>query len=152
MAEYLLTFFAIYLMTLFKFISGPALGYLAGYSLAGIMLVTVAGMMSSVIIFTYLGEWMKKQWGITITKKKVIFSRRNRRIVKVWQRFGAAGVAVLTPLLLTPIGGTLVLISFGVERKIIVRYMFLSAVWWSFVFGLSIHKLLEIPLLKELLQ
>src|SRR5690554_5002294 len=103
MAEYLLTFFAIYLMTLFKFISGPVLGYIAGYSLAEIMLVTVAGMMSSVIIFAYLGEWIKKQWGIRITKKRLVFSRRNRRIVKVWQKFGVAGVAILTPLLLTPI-------------------------------------------------
>ena len=152
MAEYLLTFFAIYLMTLFKFISGPVLGYIAGYSLAEIMLVTVAGMMSSVIIFAYLGEWIKKQWGIRITKKRLVFSRRNRRIVKVWQKFGVAGVAILTPLLLTPIGGTLVLTSFGVERKIIVSYMFASSVWWSFVFGLSIERLLEIPLLEELLQ
>ena len=152
MAEYLITFFAIYLMALFKFISGPVLGYLAGYSLVEIMFVTVAGMMSSVTVFAYLGEWIKRQWGLRITKKRVVFSRRNRRIVRVWQKFGVIGVAILTPLLLSPIGGTLVLTSFGVERKRIVSYMFVSSVWWSFVFGLFIEKLLEIPILEELLR
>ena len=152
MVEYLLKFLAIYLMTLFKFIAGPVLGYVAGYSLAEIMLVTVLGMMSSVLLFTYLGEWAKKQWGIRIKRKKVVFSRKNRRIVQIWQKFGAAGVAVLTPLLLTPIGGTLVLTSFGVDRKKIISYMFISGLFWSFVFGLSIEKLLEIPFLEELLR
>ena len=145
-------FLAIYLMTLFKFIAGPVLGYVAGYSLAEIMLVTVLGMMSSVLLFTYLGEWAKKQWGIRIKRKKVVFSRKNRRIVQIWQKFGAAGVAVLTPLLLTPIGGTLVLTSFGVDRKKIISYMFISGLFWSFIFGLSIEKLLEIPFMEELLR
>ena len=152
MVEYLLKFLAIYLMTLFKFIAGPVLGYVAGYSLAEIMLVTVLGMMSSVLLFTYLGEWAKKQWGIRIKRKKVVFSRKNRRIVQIWQKFGAAGVAVLTPLLLTPIGGTLVLTSFGVDRRKIISYMFISGLFWSFIFGLSIEKLLEIPFMEELLR
>lgn len=148
--EYIATFIGIYLMTLFKFIAGPVLGSIAGYSLAEIMLVTVLGMMSSVLIFSFLGEWMKNQWDLRFKTKRVIFSRKNRRIVKVWQKSGAAGVAFLTPLLLTPIGGTLVMTSFGVDRRIILGYMFISSVWWSFFFGLSIEKLLEIPFFEKL--
>lgn len=138
-------------MTLFKFIAGPVLGYLAGYSLFGIMAVTVSGMMSSVLIFTYLGEWLKRQWDKRIRSRRVIFSKKNRRIVRVWQKSGAAGVAFLTPLLLTPIGGTLVMTSFGVDRKTIITYMLASSVWWSFAFGLSIEKLLANPFFKSLL-
>jgi len=151
MGEYIITFLGIYLMTLFKFIAGPVLGYLAGYSLFGIMAVTVSGMMSSVLIFTYLGEWLKRQWDKRIRRRRVVFSKKNRRIVKVWQKSGAAGVAFLTPLLLTPIGGTLVMTSFGVDRKTIITYMLASSVWWSFAFGLSIEKLLAIPFFKSLL-
>lgn len=151
MVEYIVTFLGIYLMTLFKFIAGPVLGSVAGYSLLEIMLVTVLGMMSSVLIFTFLGEWMKRQWDLRFHGKRLIFSKRNRRIVKIWQKSGAAGVAFLTPLLLTPIGGTLVMTSFGVKRKIIVSYMFISSVWWSFFFGLSIEILLEIPFFEKLL-
>lgn len=149
MLEYILKFFGIYLMTLFKFISGPVLGCIAGYSLIEIMLVTVLGMMSSVLIFTFLGEWMKRQWDIRIKKKRMVFSRKNRRIVRIWQKFGAAGVAFLTPLLLSPIGGTLVMTAFGVDRKRIIGYMLISSVWWSFAFGISIEKLLEIPFLEN---
>lgn len=148
--EYIATFIGIYLMTLFKFIAGPVLGTIAGYSLAEIMAVTVLGMMSSVLIFALLGEWIKKQWDRRFQAKRVVFSKKNRRIVKVWQKSGAAGVAFLTPLLLTPIGGTLVMTSFGVNRRIILGYMFISSVWWSFFFGLSIEKLLEIPFFQKL--
>lgn len=151
MIEYIATFLGIYLMALFKFIAGPVLGSLAGYSLAEIMLVTVLGMMSSVLLFTFLGEWMKRQLDLRFQRKRAIFSKKNRRIVKVWQKSGAAGVAFLTPLLLTPIGGTLVMTSFGVNRKIIISYMLISSIWWSFFFGLSIEKLLEIPFFERLL-
>jgi hypothetical protein len=151
MVEYVITFLGIYLMTLFKFIAGPVLGSVAGYSLAEIMLVTVLGMMSSVIIFTFLGEWMKQQWDLRFQTKRRVFSKKNRRIVRIWQKSGAAGVAFLTPLLLTPIGGTLVMTSFSVNRRIIISYMFISSVWWSFFFGLIIRKLLEIPFFERLL-
>ena len=151
MVEYVITFLGIYLMTLFKFIAGPVLGSMAGYSLAEIMLVTVSGMMSSVMMFTFLGEWMKRQWDLRFQRKRLIFSKKNRRIVKIWQRSGAAGVAFLTPLLLTPIGGTLVMTSFSVNRRIIISYMFISSVWWSFFFGIIIETLLEIPFFERLL-
>ena len=151
MAEYIVTFLGIYIMALFKFISGPVLGYWAGYSLLEIMLVTVSGMMSSVFIFTFLGQWLKSQWDKRIKSKRVVFSKRNRRIVKIWQKSGAAGVAFLTPLLLSPIGGTLVMTAFGVDRRTIISYMLMSSIWWSFAFGLTIEKLLSIPFLKHFL-
>lgn len=151
MAEYIVTFLGIYIMALFKFISGPVLGYWAGYSLLEIMLVTVSGMMSSVFIFTFLGQWLKSQWDKRIKSKRVVFSKRNRRIVKIWQKSGAAGVAFLTPLLLSPIGGTLVMTAFGVDRRTIISYMLMSSIWWSFAFGLTIEKLLSIPFFKNFL-
>jgi uncharacterized membrane protein len=152
MTEYILTFFSIYFLTLFKFIAGPVLGHAAGFSLLEIMAVTVLGMMSSVLLFTFLGEWIKREWGMRVQKKKVLFSRKSRRLVTIWQKFGPAGVAFLTPLLLTPIGGTVVLTTFGVKKKKIISYMLISGIWWSFVFGLSIERILEIEYFKKLLM
>lgn len=152
MTEYILTFFSIFILTLFKFIAGPVLGHAAGFSLLEIMTVTVMGMMSSVLVFTYLGEWIKREWGMRIRKKKVLFSRKSRRLVNIWQKFGPVGVAFLTPLLLTPIGGTIVLTTFGVKKNKILTYMLLSGIFWSFVFGLSIEKILEIRFFNELLN
>ncbi|GAB4107593.1 hypothetical protein GCM10028791_00390 [Echinicola sediminis] len=152
MIEYLLQFLAIYVVCLFKFIGGPVLGTAADYSIFEIVAVTVSGMMTSVVVFTYLGEWIKAKWLSVNTKKnKKKFTPKTRRIIQIWQKFGALGVAAITPLVLTPIGGTIILTSFGVRRRIILSYMFISAICWSFVLGLSINQILEIPFLRNLL-
>ena len=150
MSEYLIKFAGIYFLCLFKFIAGPLLGAAAGYSLIEIIRVTVLGMMTSVFLFTFLGEWFKKNWTIIIKKKSKKFSKRTRNTIKVWKKFGVWGIAFLTPLILTPIGGTVVLTSFGVAKKKILFSMFISALFWAFVFGLSIEELLKIPLLRDL--
>ncbi|MDO6437675.1 hypothetical protein Q4534_09670 [Cyclobacterium sp. 1_MG-2023] len=150
MSEYLITFAGIYFLCLFKFIAGPLLGAAAGYSLIEIILVTVLGMMTSVFLFTFLGEWFKKNWTIIIKKKSKKFSKRTRNTIKVWKKFGIWGIAFLTPLILTPIGGTVVLTSFGVAKKKILFTMLVSALFWSIIFGLSIEELLKIPLLRDL--
>lgn len=150
MSEYLITFAGIYFLCLFKFIAGPLLGAAAGYSLIEIIFVTVLGMMTSVFLFTFLGEWFKKNWTIIIKRKSKKFSKRTRNTIKVWKKFGIWGIAFLTPLILTPIGGTVVLTSFGVAKKKILFSMLVSAFFWSFIFGLSIEELLKIPLLRDL--
>ncbi|GGZ23296.1 hypothetical protein GCM10007049_15250 [Echinicola pacifica] len=151
MIEYILQFLAIYTVCLFKFLGGPLLGNAANYSILEIVIVTVSGMMTSVIVFAYLGEWIKSVWTIKVRKNPKRFSKKTRIIVKVWQKFGAIGVAAITPLFLTPIGGTILLASFGVKRNKIFLYMFISAVCWAFIQGMFIHQILEIPFLKNLI-
>lgn len=150
MSEYLITFAGIYFLCLFKFIAGPLLGTAAGYSLMEVVLVTVAGMMTSVLLFTFLGEWIKNNWTIIIKKKPKKFSKKTRNIIKVWKKFGVWGIAFLTPIIFTPIGGTVVLTSFGIGKRKILLTMFISALFWSFTFGLSIDELLKIPFLRSL--
>lgn len=72
MSEYLIKFAGIYFLCLFKFIAGPLLGAAAGYSLIEIILVTVLGMMTSVFLFTFLGEWFKKTGPLSSKKIKEI--------------------------------------------------------------------------------
>ena len=96
------------------------------------MLVTVAGMMTSVIVFTYFGEWMKRRIiSRYFRRKRKLFSKKNRRVVKIWRRYGPVGVAALTPILLMPIGGTIILTSFNIPPRKIVRYMLASAIFWA---------------------
>ncbi|WP_291780362.1 hypothetical protein [Cecembia sp.] len=148
--EYLFKFIAIWFACLFKFIAGPILGSAANYSLLEIVLVTLAGMMSSVAMVTFLGEWFKSHWSLKVSEKK--FTKKNRRIVKTWQKFGPAGVAAITPLILTPIGGSIILTAFNVRRRKIMAYMLLSGFIWSLVLGGSIHWLLSIPFFDFLLR
>jgi hypothetical protein len=46
------------------------------------------------------------------------------------------GVAVLTPVLFTPIGGTILANSFGETRKRIIFYMFVSSIVWGFALSI----------------
>jgi hypothetical protein len=45
----------------------------------------------------------------------------------------------LTPVILTPIGGTLLAVGFGSPRPKILLYMLISAGFWSVVLTFSIY-------------
>lgn len=90
--------------------------------------------MTSVTLFTYLGTYLRKKVISRFLKRKKVFSNQSRRFVKIWKKYGIMGVAFLTPLLLTPIGGTVVLTSFGSPKNLILLTMLASAIFWSFVF------------------
>lgn len=152
MVEYILTFSGIYFLCLFKFIAGPVLGNAAGYSLLETVLVTVSGMMTSVFFFTYLGEWIKRNWTIKVRTNPRRFSKRTRNIVNIWQKFGVWGIAALTPLLLTPIGGTIILTSFGISKRRIIFSMLVSGIFWALIFGSTIQQILSIPFFNQLLN
>lgn len=152
MITYILKFLTIFFACLFKFIAGPVLGAAAGFSLLEIVTVTVSGMMTSVFTITYLGDWFKSFWSLRITEKRKKFTPKTRRIVRIWNKFGILGIAVLTPIILTPIGGTIVLTTFNVKKRKIFLYMMGSALFWALIMGYSIHWLLNIPFFDFLLR
>ncbi|WP_246535237.1 hypothetical protein [Litoribacter ruber] len=151
MIEYILTFLTIYSFCLFKFIAGPILGTAAGFSIVEIVFVTVLGMMSSVIGFTYIGQRLRIRYQQVFKPKRKIFTKNSRRVVKVWRNFGAIGVAAITPLVLTPIGGTIIMNSFGVKKEKIFTYMLVSSIFWALMFSSCIDLLLKIPVLQPFL-
>lgn len=151
MSESLITFLGIYFLAMFKFIAGPLLGNAAGYSIWEIIFVSVAGMMSSVFIFTLLGERLRKSLSFRWKKKGPIFSKRNRSIVRIWSKYGEIGIAFFTPLFLTPIGGTLILVSFGTKKRRIYFHMLCSSILWASILGLTIEQILQIPFFARLL-
>ncbi|TVP49871.1 MAG: hypothetical protein EA341_08680 [Mongoliibacter sp.] len=146
--EYLFKFFAIFFTCLFKFVAGPILGAAAGFGLFEIVFVTLSGMMVSVLFVTYLGNWFKSHWTLSVNKKR--FTKQKRRIVKIWQKFGVIGIAIATPIFLTPIGGTIIMVAFNVKRNRILTYMFVSGLVWAIIMGSSINWIMAIPLFQEL--
>ncbi|MDL5045999.1 hypothetical protein QQ054_08125 [Oscillatoria amoena NRMC-F 0135] len=57
----------------------------------------------------------------------------------MWRKYGLAGVALLTPLIFTPIGGTILAVAFGSPKDKILIYMFISAVFWAVMFSTLIY-------------
>ena len=141
MWEELLKAVPVFVSSMFKFVLGPVGGYAAGLHIVTTIITTVLGMMASVFAFTFFGEWIRTKIIHRFSKKKnkKKFSPANRRFVTIWKRYGIAGVAALTPILLTPIGGTILAVSFGSPKDKIVVYMFISAAFWSIVFSFAIY-------------
>jgi membrane protein DedA with SNARE-associated domain len=139
MLEEIIKAIPVYLSSMLKFIFGPIGGYAAGLTLITTILVTVAGMMTVVFAFAFFGHFMRTQIMDRFFLKKKKFSERNRRFVTIWKKYGLPGVAALTPVVLTPIGGTLLAISFGAPRNKLILYMFISAAIWSVIFSGTIY-------------
>ncbi|GAB3911059.1 hypothetical protein GCM10028803_51590 [Larkinella knui] len=127
-----------------KFVGGPVTGVAVGLTWVETWLFTVAGMMVSVVLVTYTGAGLQLLLARLRRTKPKRFTPRTRLAVKVWKRAGMLGIAFLTPLLLTPIGGTILAVSFKVSRSLIFGYMLISALVWGIIFTLAIYELPEL--------
>lgn len=132
-----LKYFSVYLLSGLKFLFGPALGIIA-YSLPLpiVILLTASGMMTTVYLFTFFGKEIRSFLLKWKKKKKRTFTKKNRRFVKIWRKFGLKGVCLLTPLVLTPPGGALLVNILGSNKSRIVKWMWISALFWSFTISL----------------
>lgn len=137
--EILKTVTLVYFPSMLKFIIGPIAGYSAGLTLVSTVLGTVAGTMTIVLLFVFFGDFMRKKIFNRFFSNRKRFSERNRQFVGVWKKYGIAGVAALTPILLTPIGGTLLAVSFGTPKDKLIIYMFISASVWALLFSSAIY-------------
>ena len=95
--------------------------------------------MTSVLAFTYFGEWLRLRLLHGLLKNHKRFTPRSRKFVKIWKKYGLRGVAALTPLILTPIGGTLLAVSSGSPKERIIFFMLISAVVWAVVLTATIY-------------
>jgi membrane protein DedA with SNARE-associated domain len=121
--------------SMIKFIGGPLVGFASHVHFISTVLATVIGMMAMVVVFTFFGEWLKVHVISRFRKKKSkLFTPSRRKYAGLWKKYGLAGIAFLTPLFLTPIGGTLIAVSSGSPKEKIIFYMFVSAAAWSMIF------------------
>jgi len=109
-----------------------------------IILWTNIGGMAGIYFFAYLSEkllaWWKRKFKSRRERlnekqeNKKIFTRRNRRIVKIKQKYGLIGIAFTTPLLLSiPVGVFLVVRYYHSSRT---KYIYLigSNILWSVIY------------------
>ena len=83
--------------------------------------------------------------------KRRIFTKRNRRIVRIWRSFGLAGIALITPIILSIPLGTVIANSLDGNKRRIIAYMFLSVLFWS-VLMTSVFEIMHIKSVKDLQQ
>lgn len=83
------------------------------------------------------------------SRRRKVFTRRNRRIVKIWRSYGLTGIAIITPVILSIPIGTIVANSLESNKKKIILYMFLSIVFWSLAMT-TVFELLHVATVRDL--
>ena len=123
---------SVFLLSTVKFLGGPLAGTSMGLHFWPTLALTVAGMMTSVFVFSGVGRvWVRHRQKQRRLRREPIFTKRSRNIIKVFSKFGMGGIAFLTPVLLSPIGGTVIATLLGVPRQRIMLHMLWSALLWG---------------------
>jgi membrane protein DedA with SNARE-associated domain len=139
MLEEILKAIPVVLASAIKFILGPLQGYALKLHPVTTALSTILGMMISVTAFTYFGNWLKRRVFKNFFNKPSTPSEGRRRFIILVKKYGLGGIAFFTPLILTPIGGTLLAVGMGKPREKILLFMLISAVLWSTLFTYAIY-------------
>lgn len=129
----------VYFMSMLKFIFGPVLGKAAGLNVFVTMAITTAGMMTAVFAFTYFGKFIRERILNRFFPERHNKPEQNKKIVVFLKKYGMSGVALLTPVILTPIGGTLLAVGLGNRREKIIIYMLISASIWSVLLTAAVY-------------
>ncbi len=143
----LLKYASVFAIGMFKFVAAPIAGVAAGLPMMVIWALSVAGMMTTVILISGVGQ----AWALHLRRRrqlkgKPLFSRRSRTVVRIYRRFGMVGIAFLTPILFSPVGGTVIATQLHVPRWRILLHMSWSAVLWGFAFTLLAIRFSHLPI------
>jgi hypothetical protein len=135
------SYFAVMAASSIKFVAGPLTGFGLGLSMLETIVCTWIGMMFTVTVMLTIGRFLVQQIARIRVQKPKLFSGRVRYAVSIWQRFGIKGIAVMTPLLFTPIGGSLLALSFKVPTPRVLFFMAISGIFWSVIFTVMFYQL-----------
>lgn len=101
----------------------------------GASLANIIGGIIGIVLFTYLGNFIQdyvvKKFPRTFGRR---FTRSNRFLVRVKQRFGLGGIAALTPVVLSIPVGVMFALALTHDKKKILFTMLMSLFFWATLF------------------
>ncbi len=114
-------------------------------------LANIIGGTIGIVLFTYLGDFIQayciKKFPNQFGRK---FSRSNRFLVRVKQKFGLGGIAAFTPIILSIPVGVLFALALTGDKKKVVFSMMISMLFWAtiiflpyFLFNINIFEWLK---------
>lgn len=136
MAE-LLKYLTVFLTCAFAFgkLGIPTAVAVFKFHFVKVMLVSWAGGIAGNIFFVYLSaDILRRIHNYRVKRnlihRKRIFTRANRRIIRIKQRFGLTGIALITPIIGTPVGAFLAEKFYKNKRRVVI-YLSFSVIFWS---------------------
>jgi hypothetical protein len=120
---------AVITATMIKFLGGPLTGLALQLSWYETAICSAIGMMLTVFIIVFAGQQVGRlsdKFRKPKASKK--FTKTTRFAVKIKGSLGLWGIAIMTPLLFTPIGGSVLAVAFKYQPWDIIFKMTVSAV------------------------
>lgn len=137
-------YFTVIALTALKFFNGPIAGIVMDLTWYETAVCSIIGMMLMVTLMSFLGKQIQVWISNYRKTKPKLFSKRSRFAVKIWLKLGIWGIACFTPLFFTPIGGTLLALSFKVPIPKILLSMLVFAVFWGVILTFAIFQVSEL--------
>ena len=126
---------SVFLTSAVKFFAGPILAKSFGFSYIQSILLTSVGGISGVLLFFILGSKLIlffPNYFKSNTKKKKIFTKKNKFYVLLIRDYGMFGIALLSPILISiPIGSFLAARFFDANSVMVRAILCMSVVFWS---------------------
>lgn len=114
------------------------------FSFLETILYTNVGGILGIYFFAFLSEQVMAWWKRLFRKQrarvraafreKKVFTKRNRRIIRIKQQYGLVGIAFTTPLLLSIPVGTFLVVRYYRPSKIKFTYLIASNLFWSVIY------------------
>ena len=119
-----------------KHLLGPPTAYAAGFNMLEVILYTFIGGALGVFFFMFFASaikeaylWYLKKRGKTPRK----FTKTNRFIVRVKQRFGLYGLAFITPLIISIPVGSIIVATVYRNKLRSFTFLVVAVLFWSVV-------------------
>jgi len=134
-----------------------AIGY--SFNCPQTIIFTSIGGVAGVLFFAYISDLIIHIWKRLYNKyivrisairnhvenrkvkksERKLFTKRNKRFIRIKQSYGLAGIAVLTPFILSIPIGTFLAIRFYNRSKKTLLFLTVSVVFWAIVLGCITH-------------
>jgi hypothetical protein len=137
MAEFL-KILSVFISCIFFFakVGVPSAILLFKFNFLKVFIVTVSSGIFGTIVFTYFSAALIKWWSKfnakkNLLKKKKVFSKGNRRIITIKNKFGLAGLAAIMPIVPGIAIGSFLAERFFSNKQKIILYFSISIMVWS---------------------
>ena len=150
MLEIILEYVSVIALSSVKMLPGLALALVYQLSILEIFICVGGGGILGVFLFTIAGEqirkWLKARRMRKMKDKpaKPIKIKKARKILRIWNKYGLLGVAILTPPVISPPIGSIISVAFRASRSRILIYMAISVIVWSGLFAILGEQILEL--------
>lgn len=115
------------------------------FGFAETVLWTNLGGLAGIYFFAFLSRklisWWKKmfrrsRWYLRKNQQgiKKVFTRKNRRIVRIKQNYGLFGIALITPLLLSIPVGVFLVVRYYKSSRTKFLYLISANLFWSIIY------------------